>query len=155
MQIKISKESIFVVIAVIIMCGASFCAGRYIRVRRASGDSEQLIEGIVLSGDTANRVLDELGIARSSGESAADLGRAVARGIEKLQRSNETARVCIDKLNREVATTQQNIKVIQSSFDDVSDSIQLGFRLAEEQAGAYERVVDTLQQFNSDSSKDE
>ena len=155
MEIKITKKTFIVCLIITALCITSFFAGRFIRFKGISGSSEELVGGIILTGNTADSVLDRLGISRFAGQSASDLGYAVSRGIEKLQRSNETARVCIDELNREIAITQQNIEIIKSSFDDVSDSIQLGFRLAEEQAGAYERIIKSLQQFNNDFTEDE
>lgn len=150
-----NKKIIINIVCGIVILFSGFCAGRFIRFGGISGASGELVEGILLTGDTADRVLDELGIARPAGQSAADLGYAVARGIGKLRESNETARVCLDEINREVTNTQQNIEVIQQSFTGVSDAMELGFRLAEEQAGAYERITSTLQQFNSNSSENE
>ena len=155
MEIKIDKK-FFIKLGCITLCGiACFCAGRFIRFKGVSGSSEQLVSGIVLEGNTANTILDELGIARPTGQSASDTGYAILRGIQELSKSNDTARLCISEIEREVEHTQQNAEIIKQSFDGVSDAIEYGWRIAEEQALAYERIVDTLQQFNNDSSKDD
>ena len=155
MEIKIDKK-FFIKLGCIALFGiACFCAGRFIRLKRVSGASEQLESGIILERDTANTILDELGIARPTGQSASDTGYAVLRGIQELSKSNDAARLCIDKIEREVEHTQQNAEIIKQSFNGVSDAIEYGWRIAEEQAHAYERIVDTLQQFNNDSSKDD
>ena len=99
--------------------------------------------------------MDELGIARPAGQSASDTGYAILRGIQELGKSNDAARLCINEIEREVEHTQQNAEIIKQSFNGVSDAIEYGWRIAEEQARAYERIVDTLQQFNNDSSKDD
>lgn len=155
MEIKIDKK-FFIKLGCIALFGITcFCAGRFIRFKGVSGSSEQLVSGIVLEGNTANTILDELGIARPAGQSASDTGYAVLRGIQELSKSNDTAKLCIGEIEREIEHTQQNAEIIKQSFDGVSDAIEYGWRIAEEQALAYERIVDTLQQFNNDSSKDD
>ena len=155
MEIKINKK-VFIKLGCIALFGIiCFCAGRFIRFKGVSGSSEQLVSGIVLEGNTADTILDELGIARPAGQSASDTGYAVLRGIQELSKSNDTAKLCISEIEREIEHTQQNAETIKQSFDGVSDSIEYGWRIAEEQALAYERIVDTLQQFNNDSSKDD
>ena len=155
MEIKIDKK-FFIKLGCIALFGfACFCAGRFIRFKGVSGSSEQLVSGIVLEGNTANTILDELGIARPAGQSASDTGYAVLRGIQELSKSNDTAKLCISEIEREIEHTQQNAEIIKQSFNGLSDAIEYGWRIAEEQALAYERIVDTLQQFNSDSSKDD
>ena len=132
-----------------------FCTGRFIRFKGISGASEQLVSGIILEGDTANTILDKLGIARPAGQSASDTGYAVLRGIQELSKSNDTAKLCISKIEREIEHTQQNTEIIKQSFDGISDAIEYGWRLAENQSLAYERIVDTLQQFNKDSGEND
>lgn len=155
MEIKIDKK-FFIKLGCIALFGITcFCAGRFIRFKGVSGSSEQLVSGIVLEGNTANTILDELGIARPAGQSASDTGYAVLRGIQELSKSNDTAKLCLSEIEREIEHTQQNAEIIKQSFDGVSDAIEYGWRIAEEQARAYERIVDTLQQFNNDSSKDD
>ena len=155
MEIKIDKK-FFIKLGCIALFGVTcFCAGRFIRFKGISGSGEQLVSGIVLEGNTANTILDELGIARPAGQSASDTGYAVLRGIQELSKSNDTAKLCISEIEREIEHTQQNAEIIKQSFDGVSDAIEYGWRIAEEQARAYERIVDTLQQFNNDSSKDD
>ena len=132
-----------------------FCTGRFIRFRGISGSSEQLVSGIILERDTTDRILDELSIARSAGNSSTNTGQAILRGIQELSKSNETAKLCISEIEREIEFAQQNAQIIQQSFESVSDAIDYGWRITESQALAYERIVDALQQFNNNSTKDE
>jgi hypothetical protein len=154
-QINITKKTFIGIGIVLLMCIASFLAGRFIRFGGVSGASEQLVSGIVLERDTANKLLDELGIARPAGQSAVDTGYAVLRGVQELSKSNDAARLCISEIEREVDLTQQNAEIIKQSFDGVSDAIEYGWRIAEEQAAAYERIIETLQQFNSNTGEDD
>lgn len=155
MEIKIDKKFFIKLGIIVILCFASFCAGRLIRFKGISGSGEQLVSGVILERDTADKLLDELGVARPAGQSANDTGYAVLRGIQELSKSNDTARLCISKIEREIECTQQNTEIIKQSFDGVSDAIEYGWRLAENQSLAYERIVDTLQQFNKDSREDD
>lgn len=155
MEIKVDKK-FFIKLGCIALFGiACFCAGRFTRLKRVSGASEQLESGIILERDTTDKLLDELGIARPAGQSASDTGYAVLRGIQELSKSNDTAKLCISEIEREIEHTQQNAEIIKQSFDGVSDAIEYGWRIAEEQALAYERIVDTLQQFNNDSGEND
>ena len=155
MQINIDKK-FFIKLGCLIVFGvACFLAGRFIRFGGISGTGEQLVSGIVLERDTADKLLDELGIARPAGQSAVDTGYAVLRGVQELSKSNDAARLCISEIEREVDLTQQNAEIIKQSFDGVSDAIDYGWRIAEEQAAAYERIIETLQQFNSDTGEDD
>lgn len=155
MEIKIDKK-FFIKLGCIILFGITcFCAGGFIRFKGVSGSGEQLVSGIVLERDTADKLLDELGITRPAGQSAVDTGYAVLRGVQELSKSNDAARLCISEIEREVDLTQQNAEIIKQSFDGVSDAIEYGWRIAEEQAAAYERIIETLQQFNSDTGEDD
>ena len=155
MEIKIDKK-FFIKLGCIALFGfACFCAGRFIRFKGVSGSGEQLVSGVILERDTADKLLDELGVARPAGQSASDTGYAILRGIQELGKSNDAARLCINEIEREIEHTQQNAEIIKQSFDGISDAIEYGWRLAENQSLAYERIVDTLQQFNKDSRKDD
>lgn len=155
MEIKIDKK-FFIKLGCIILFGITcFCAGGLIRFKGVSGSGEQLVSGIVLERDTANTILDELGIARPAGQSASDTGYAVLRGVQELSKSNDAARLCLSEIEREVEYTQQNAEIIKQSFDGLSDAIDYGWRVTENQALAYERIVETLQQFNSNTGEDD
>lgn len=155
MEIKVDKK-LFIKLGCVALFGiACFCAGRFTRLKGVSGASEQLESGIIFERDTANTILDELGIARPAGQSASDTGYAVLRGIQELSKSNDAARLCISEIEREVEYTQQNAKIIEQSFNGVSDAVDYGWRITEEQVATYERIIDTLQQFNNNSSKDD
>lgn len=155
MEIKINKNFFIKFSIIIILCFTSFCFGRYSRLSGIDGIHRELEQRIIFAGDTADTILDELSITRSTGQSAADTGYAILRGIQELSKSNETARVCINEIKREVELTEQNAEIIKQSFDGVSDAIDYGWQIAENQANAYERIIGTLQQFDNNSSKDE
>ena len=154
MEIKITKKTIICCLSIVaVLCISCFLAGKYSRLDRTSGTSQQLIDGIVLTGDTADRVLDKLGIGRSAGKSAADYGYAISEGIGRLCESHEKQRVLIDAIRREVETTTENAKVINESFTDVSDAVDYGWDIIIEEARAYERIANSTLEFDKNSSE--
>lgn len=155
MQINITKKTFIGIGIVLLMCIASFLAGRFIRFGRVSGTSQELVDGIILTGDEASRVLDKLGIARSSGKSAKDLGYEVGRGIERLCQSDEVQRLFIDDIRREIETTTENAKVINESFTDVSDASDYGWDIILDEARALQRIAERTRAFDEDSVKNE
>jgi hypothetical protein len=154
-QININKKTFIYLGIIILVFFAGIFTDRYTRFGRTSGTSEQLIEGIVLSGDDASRVLDELGIARSAGQSAADLGYAVSQGIEKLCYSNEVQRVFIDDIRREVDIATENAKIINDSFNGVSDAVDYGWNVILEEARTLERIANRTREFEANTSEND
>lgn len=155
MEIKIDKKFFIKLSCILVFGFACFCAGGFIHFNRIAGAHDDLEQRIVLAGDSANTILDELGIARPAGQSATDTGYAVLRGIQELSKSNDAARLLIDEIEREVIFAEQNAEIIKQSFDGVSDAIDYGWRVVENEALAYQRIVETLQQFNSDSGEND
>ena len=138
MEIKIDKK-FFIKFGCITLFGiACFCAGRFIRFKGVSGSSEQLVSGIVLEGDTANTILDELGIARPAEQCASDTGYAVLRGIQELSKSNDAGQKCINLLKSEIAFDLEIYEKYKSA--DLSN-IDKELDIAVEQALRYEQLL--------------
>lgn len=156
MEIKITKKTIvYSLLTIAILCISCFLAGRYSRLDRTAGTSQQLIDGVVLTGDTADRVLDELGIGRHAGQSAADYGYAIAEGVRKLSESDEKQRILIDDIRREIKDTTENAKAINESFTNVSDAVDYGWDIILKEARAYERIANSTLEFDKNSDEDD
>lgn len=154
-KITITPKRILIALGIILAFGtACFFAGNFTRFGRVSGTSQELVEGIVLTGDTADRVLDELGIARPAGKSAADLGYAVSEGISKLCYTNEVQRVFIDDIRKEIDVTTENAKIINDSFSGVSDAVDYGWNIILEEARTLERIANRTREFDEASTQD-
>ena len=138
MEIKIDKK-FFIKLSCIALFGfACFCTGRFTRFKGISGSGEQLVSGIVLERDTANTILDELGIARPAGQSASDTGYAVLRGIQELGKSNDAGQKCINLLKSEIAFDLEIYEKYKST--DLS-KIDKELDIAVEQALRYEQLL--------------
>lgn len=138
MEIKIDKK-FFIKLGCIALFGITcFCTGRFIRFKGVSGSSEQLVSGIVLEGNTADKLLDELGIARPTGQSASDTGYAILRGIQELSKSNDAGQKCINLLKSEIAFDLEISEKYKSA--DLSN-IDKELDIAVEQALRYEQLL--------------
>lgn len=154
MEIKITKKHIIGVSIVICLCITCFCAGRYIRIGRITGTSQQLIDGIVLSRDTTDTILNKLNIAANEFNSSAEYNRAVIEGFERLQRTNEIGQLCINKIERTIEDSQEFAKMLNESYSQFSDRSEYAFDVAIRKSEEYERVIESLQQFTGNFIED-
>ena len=154
MEIKITKKHIISTIVVISLCFASFCAGRYIRIGRVAGTSQQLIDGIVLSRDTADSILNKLNIATNGINSSTEYNRAISEGIEQMQRSNEIGRLCIKEIERTIKDSKEFTTMLYESYSEFSDKSEWAFDVAIRKSEEYERLINSLQQFAGNIIKD-
>lgn len=139
---------------IVLLCGASFCAGRFVRFRGASADSERLIEGIILSRDTANSILDRLGIAESALKSSAEYERVITEGLEQLQRTNEVGRLLTDEVVRTIEVNQRLTEELNRAHSELSDTTLDALELAARRAEEYERIIEAFERITADSYKD-
>ena len=152
-QIKITKKSIICLSIVFFLCVGSFCAGRFIRFGRISGTSQQLIDGVVLSRETADKLADELNIARDSIQSADNYGRAILEGIEELRKSSELGRVCADVIKQSIERDEKNNKDLLESREEYFDAVDYALELATKRAELYESIVRTYEQAVSNNGE--
>ena len=153
MEIKITKKHIIQLIIVILCFVAGFCLGRFLRIGRISGTSEQLITGIVLERNRASEILDRLGIAKSAIKSADDYGRLLAEGIEQLQRSNEVGRVCIDEVIKSIESSEQLTKDFHAAYSNLFGTTEYAFGLAILKSEEYERIIESFREITNNSSQ--
>ena len=138
MEIKIDKK-FFIKLGCVALFGiACFCTGRFTRFKGVSGSGEQLVSGVILERDTADKLLDELGVARPAGQSASDTGYAILRGIQELGKSNDAGQKCINLLKSEIAFDLEIYEKYKSA--DLSN-IDKELDIAVEQALRYEQLL--------------
>ena len=152
-QIKITKKSIIYLCIVILLCVGSFCAGRFIRFGRISGTSQQLIDGVILSRETADKLANELNITRNTIQSADNYGRAVLEGIEELRKSSELGRVCADVIKQSIERDAENNKDLLESREEYFDAVDYALELATKRAELYESIVRTYEQAVSNNGE--
>ena len=153
MEIKIDKKFFIKLGIIVILCFASFCAGRFIRFRRVSGTSDELISGIVLTRDEVDKIADAIGISRNSIKSAADLGRAVENGFNSLREGNELGLLCVNEIKRSIEDDKKFNANLQQTYTDYIDTTTAALDMAINRAELYERIISAYEQADGDSTK--
>lgn len=151
---EITKNHIIKSVIIVLCCVASFCIGRYTRIGRISGTSEQLISGIVLERDRASEILDQLGIAKSAIKSSDDYGRLITEGITQLQQSNEVGRICIDEVIRSIEDSELITKNFYESYSELFGTADFAFGLAILKSEEYERIIDSFREIADNTPED-
>lgn len=146
MEIKITKSTIITFCICVVLCISSFCIGRYIRVGRISGTSEQLISGIIQAGDDTDKIINELTLAGASAESAANYGRIIAGIIEELRNVDEELGVSTNEAIRAIESNKRITEIVKSASSSLSNTTGNALEDAIKRAENYERLIKSLQE---------
>ena len=145
-EIKITKSTIITFCICVVLCISSFCIGRYIRVGRISGTSEQLISGIIQAGDDTDKIINELALAGASAESAANYGRIISGVIEELRNVDEELGVSTNEAIRAVESNKRITEIVKSASSSLSNTTGNVLEDAIKRAENYERLIESLQE---------
>lgn len=151
MEIKIDKK-FFIKLGCIILFGiACFCAGQFCRFGRVSGSGEQLVNGVVLSRETADKLADELNIGGVSLKSGAEYGQAILEGVGTLRKSSEVGRICTDAIEQSIKSDEKFNEELRRNVSGYFDATNYALELAVRHAESYEKIVRTYEQAKSDN----
>lgn len=140
MEIKIDKK-FFIKLGCIILFGITcFCAGQFCRFRRVSGASGQLVDGVVLSRETTDKLANELNLGGVSLKSGIGYEQALLEGVGTLRKSNKLGQECLDLLKKEI---EENEKLNESIISLDMSNIYNEFDIAIKQAERYEQLLKT------------
>lgn len=153
MEIKIDKKFFIKLGIVAILCFASFCAGRLIRFRGVSGTSEQLVDGVVLSRETAYKLADELNLGGSALKSANGYEQAILEGIGTLRRSSEVGQLCTDAIKQSIESDEKFNEELRRNVSGYFDAADFAIELAIQRAELYESIVRTYEQTQSNNGE--
>lgn len=153
MEIKIDKKFFIKLGIVAILCFASFCAGRLIRFRGVSGTSEQLVDGVVLSRETADKLADELNLGGSALKSANGYEQAILEGIGTLRRSSEVGQLCTDAIKQSIESDEKFNEELCRNVSGYFDAADFAIELAIQRAELYESIVRTYEQTQSNNGE--
>ena len=153
MEIKIDKKFFIKLGIVAILCFASFCAGRLIRFRGVSGTSEQLVDGVVLSRETADKLADELNLGGSALKSANGYEQAILEGIGTLRRSSEVGQLCADAIKQSIESDEKFNEELRRNVSGYFDAADFAIELAIQRAELYESIVRTYEQTQSNNGE--
>ena len=153
MEIKIDKKFFIKLSIVTILCFASFCAGRFIRFRGVSGTSEQLVDGVILSRETADKLIDELNLGGSALKSANGYEQAILEGIGTLRRSSEVGQLCTDAIKQSIESDEKFNEELRRNVSGYFDAADFAIELAIQRAELYESIVRTYEQTQSNNGE--
>ena len=153
MEIKIDKKFFIKLSIVAILCFASFCAGRFIRFRGVSGTSEQLVDGVILSREAADKLADELNLGGSALKSANGYEQAILEGIGTLRRSSEVGQLCTDVIKQSIESDEKFNEELRRNVSGYFDAADFAIELAIQRAELYESIVRTYEQTQSNNGE--
>ena len=146
MEIKIDKKFFIKLGIIAILCFASFCTGRFLRFRGVSGTSEQLVDGVILSRETADKLIDELNLGGSALKSANGYEQAILEGIGTLRRSSEVGQLCTDAIKQSIESDEKFNEELRRNVSGYFDAADFAVELAIQRAELYESIVRTYEQ---------
>lgn len=142
MQINLDK----IFIAIVALCIACFCAGRYEGSREVSGNSERLIDGIISAGTDTDKIVDELTIAGASVESIRKYNEFISGIIDELQSNNEKLEISTNEAIRAIESNTRISKLVLSASEELHNTTGDAIADAIKRAEDYERLIKSLQE---------
>lgn len=153
MEIKIDKK-FFIKLGCIILFGAGcFCTGRFCRFKRVSGSSEQLVDGVILSRETADKLADELNLGGVSLKSGAEYGQAILEGVGELRKSSEVGQLCADAIKQSIESDEKFNEKLRRNVSGYFNAEDYALEVAIKRAELYEQLVRTYEQNKPDNGE--
>ena len=153
MEIKVDKK-FFIKLGCIALFGfACFCTGRFTRLKGVSGSGEQLVDGVVLSRETADKLADELNLGGSALKSTNGYEQAILEGIGTLRRSSEVGQLCTDVIKQSIESDGKFNEELRRNVSGYFDAADFAIELAIQRAELYESIARTYEQTHSDKGE--
>lgn len=151
MEIKIDKKFFIKLFIIVLLCFTSFCAGRFLRARGASGTSQQLVDGVILSRETADKLVNELNLGGVSLESGIGYEQAILEGIGTLRKSSEVGQLCTDAIKQSIESDEKFNEELRRNVSGYFDAADYAIDISINRAELYESIVRTYEQTQSDN----
>ena len=153
MEIKIDKK-FFIKFGCITLFGiACFCAGRFIRFKGVSGSSEQLVDGVVLSRETADKLANELNLGGVSLKSGIGYEQALLEGVGTLRKSSEVGRICTDVIEQSIKSDEKFNEELRRNVSGYFDATDYAIDISINRSELYESIIRSYEQAKSDNGK--
>ena len=151
MEIKIDKK-FFIKLGCITLFGiACFCAGRFIRLKGVSGSSEQLVDGVVLSRETADKLANELNLGGVSLKSGIEYEQALLEGVGTLRKSSEVGRICTDVIEQSIKSDEKFNEELRRNVSGYFDATDYAIDISINRSELYESIIRSYEQAKSDN----
>ena len=153
MEIKIDKN-FFIKLGCITLFGITcFCAGRFIRFKGVSGSSEQLVDGVVLSRETADKLANELNLGGVSLKSGIGYEQALLEGVGTLRKSSEVGRICTDVIEQSIKSDEKFNEELRRNVSGYFDATDYAIDISINRSELYESIIRSYEQAKSDNGK--
>ena len=150
-EIKIDKK-FFIKLGCITLFGiACFCAGRFIRLKGVSGSSEQLVDGVVLSRETADKLANELNLGGVSLKSGIEYEQALLEGVGTLRKSSEVGRICTDVIEQSIKSDEKFNEELRRNVSGYFDATDYAIDISINRSELYESIIRSYEQAKSDN----
>lgn len=151
MEIKIDKK-FFIKLGCIILFGITcFCAGQFCRFGRVSGTSDQLVDGVVLSRETADKLANELNLGGVSLKSGIGYEQALLEGVGTLRKSSEVGRICTDAIEQSIKSDEKFNEELRRNVSGYFDAADYAIDISINHAELYESIIRSYEQAKSNN----
>ena len=136
---------------VIFICG--ICTDEYIRFRRASGASNQLVDGVVLSRETRDKLANELNLGGVSLKSGIGYDQALLEGVGTLRKSSEVGRVCTNAIEQSIESDEKFNEELRRNVSGYFDAADYAIDISIKHAELYESIIRSYEKNKSDNGE--
>ncbi len=155
MEIKITFKKVIIGICIIIgIIVASFCAGRFSRPGGATGTSQQLVDGVVLSRETTDKLFNELNLGGVSLKSGVGYEQALLEGVGTLRKSSEVGRICTDAIEQSIKSDEKFNEELRRNVSGYFDAADYAIDISINHAELYESIIRSYAKAKSDYGED-
>lgn len=136
---------------VIFICG--ICTDEYIRFRRVSGASDQLVDGVILSRETRDKLANELNLGGVSLKSGIGYDQALLEGVGTLRKSSEVGRVCANAIEQSIESDEKFNEELRRNVSGYFDAADYAIDISIKHAELYESIIRSYEQAKSDNGE--
>ena len=153
MEIKIDKK-FFIKLGCIILFGITcFCTGQFCRFGRVSGTSGQLVDGVVLSRETTDKLTNELNLGGVSLKSGIGYEQALLEGVGTLRKSSEVGRICTDAIEQSIKSDEKFNEELRRNVSGYFDAADYAIDISINHAELYESIIRSYEQAKSNNGE--
>ena len=148
-----TKKIIISIIGGIIIFICGICTDEYIRFRRVSGASDQLVDGVVLSRETRDKLANELNLGGVSLKSGIGYDQALLEGVGTLRKSSEVGRVCTNAIEQSIESDEKFNEELRRNVSGYFDAADYAIDISIKHAELYESIIRSYEQAKSDNGE--
>lgn len=155
MEIKIDKK-FFIKFGCLIVFGVTcfLAGGIFFRSRGVSGTGEQLVDGVVLSRETTDKLANELNLGGVSLKSGIGYEQALLEGVGTLRKSSEVGRICTDAIEQSIKSDEEFNEKLRRNVSGYFDAADYAIDISINHAELYESIIRSYEQAKSNNGED-